>query len=676
MRRRRYGKPVSRNPISLLVWLAVFQLTAPAFSQSVPVPENLWRLVEQQDTDGDRRITVHDQITPFELRSKDGAVAETITNVYPLSVLLQELKRAEDQRHSEIALKQLRLSESAADRTHRLIREVYWDALTRRIDAEHIDQVVHDTKTQSKFDYIYVPASDPVAVNYFQEAEHAAAARHRSPELKVVVLPDPEKITGDFVRNLDGRHGILSLKLELDAQGRPVRGVPYVVPGGRFNELYYWDSYFTVLGLLQDERKDLARGMADNLLYALKHYGRIPNANRTYYLTRSQPPFLTSMIRAVYDSGAANRAWLKDALQIALTEYRNVWLGPERLVRIGDYRLSRYYDSGDGPCPEVEPGHYDEKILPWLSQVKDDSTETLTPLKFLNRYLYCDEFRDLQADGLTLQKFFKHDRAVRESGHDTTHRFDDRTADFVSVDLNSLLYKYEMDFAELLEKEFGGSLDSLGEPFSKAAYWKQQAQARKTAMLDLMWNDERGFFFDYDFANKKRSTYISATGLYPLWCRLLDRNDAKDQERVRRMAQYAREKLEMPGGLAASARESVEHARRHDARQWDYPYGWPPHQMLAWQGFRNYGLDADAERLAYRWMFTIAKNAHDYNGTIPEKYNVVTGSHAVFVEYGNVGTKFSYIAPEGFGWMNASFQVGANYLSPERIEDLRKLKAR
>src|SRR5690606_22506379 len=141
-----------------------------------------------------------------------------------------------------------------------------------------------------------------------------------------------------------------SLKLELDAQGRPVRGVPYVVPGGRFNELYYWDSYFTVLGLLQDERKDLARGMADNLLYALKHYGRIPNANRTYYLTRSQPPFLTSMIRAVYDSGAANRAWLKDALQIALTEYRNVWLGPERLVRIGDYRLSRYYDSGDGPC--------------------------------------------------------------------------------------------------------------------------------------------------------------------------------------------------------------------------------------------------------------------------------------------------------------------------------------
>jgi alpha,alpha-trehalase len=96
--------------------------------------------------------------------------------------------------------------------------------------------------------------------------------------------------------------------------------------------------------------------------------------------------------------------------------------------------------------------------------------------------------------------------------------------------------------------------------------------------------------------------------------------------------------------------------------------------MLAWQGFRNYGLDADAERLAYRWLYTIAKNARDFNGTIPEKYNVVTGSHEVFVEYGNVGAKFAYIAPEGFGWMNASFQVGTNYLSAARLADLRELK--
>lgn len=478
------------------------------------------------------------------------------------------------------------------------------------------------------------------------------------------------------MRDLDGAHGILSLKLDLDAQGKVVGGVPYVVPGGRFNELYYWDSYFIVLGLLQDGRKDLARGMADNLLYEMKYYGKIPNANRTYYLTRSQPPFLTSVIRAVYDSGAADRDWLASALKTALDEYRTVWLGPDRLVRIGKYELSRYCGSGYGPCPEVEPGHYDEKIQPWQEQVKTVETgEQLTPLRFLNEYLYCGKYADLKADGLTLGAFFKNDRAVRESGHDTTHRFDDRTADFVSVDLNSLLYKYEMDFAEVLEKEFGGKLPSLGGHFSDASWWRKQAAARKRAMMDLMWDDSRGFFFDYDFVNRKRSAYISATGLYPLWAKMLDASDAADRERARRMAVYAREKLEEPAGLAASAEESVAAARRHDARQWDYPYGWPPHQILAWQGFKNYGMDAAAGELAYRWLYTIAKNAHDYNGTIPEKYNVVTGSHAVFVEYGNVGTKFSYIAPEGFGWMNASFEVGENYLSASQREDLRELKA-
>src|SRR6185503_18131682 len=193
-----------------------------------------------------------------------------------------------------------------------LIREMYWDALTRRVDAEHIDEVVHDPKAQSNYDYIYVPAADAMAVKYFKTLEQTAAERHREPALKVVLLPQPEKITGEFVRNLDGAHGILSLKLELDAKGDPVRGVPYVVPGGRFNELYYWDSYFIVLGLLQDGRKDLARGMADNLIYELNYYGKIPNGNRTYYLTRSQPPFLTSLIRAVFESGAADRDWLAD----------------------------------------------------------------------------------------------------------------------------------------------------------------------------------------------------------------------------------------------------------------------------------------------------------------------------------------------------------------------------
>jgi alpha,alpha-trehalase len=655
--------------------LALFLLMIEStFAQTVPVSENLWRLVAQEDTDGDRKITIHDHTTPFEVRNENGEAVRTITNVYQLSVLLQELKNADDRHLRVVALDQLPLDESAADRTHRLIKDFYWDALTRRIDADHLNQVVHDPKVASKCDYIYVPGAEKAAVKYFQMLENTAAEQNRSPALKVVVLPPPEKITGDFVRNLDGRHGILSLALETNAEGKTA-GAPYVVPGGRFNELYCWDSYFIVLGLLKDGRTDLARGMADNLLYEVQYYGKVPNANRTYYLTRSQPPFLTSIIRAVYESGTVDRQWLEAALKMAAAEYQNVWLGTDRLVKIGPYQLSRYYDTGNGPCPEVEPGHYDEEIRPWIAQVKSKSTDAPpTPSRFLNEYLDCGRFKDLKVDGLTLDEFFKHDRAVRESGHDTTHRFDDRTTDFVSVDLNSLLYKYETDFADLIEKEFGGKLPGLGKNFGDAAFWRQQAAARKQAMLALMWDQQRGFFFDYDFVNQRRSTYISATGLYPLWAKMFDTQNPADRERARRVAAFACEKLEQPGGLAATAKESVESARRNDARQWDYPYGWAPHQMLAWQGFKNYGLDTGAGRLAYRWLYTIAKNAHDYNGTIPEKYNVVTGSHEVFVEYGNVGTKFSYIAPEGFGWMNASFEVGMNYLSPAQRADLRALK--
>ncbi len=645
------------------------------FGQTIPVSRTLWRLEAQEDTDRDQKITIHDRITPFEIRDASGTEVRTLTNVYRLSVLVQELKRAENGQHDVIPLDQLQLDESPVNRTHRLIKTYYWNALTRRIDAAHIDQVVHDSKVATKVDFLYVPGSDGAARRYFESVAQAAAKDHRWPELRVVAVPLPDKTSGAFVRHLDGSHGLLSLALETSADGR-IAGVPYVVPGGRFNELYGWDSYFIVLGLLQDGRTDLARGTADNLLYEVRHYGKILNANRSYYLTRSQPPFLTSIVREVYQAGAANKDWLAAALQTAMGEYQNVWLGRDRLVKAGQYELSRYYDSGSGPCPEVEPGHYDEPIQPWLAQVKPAHGQLpLTPFQFLNEYLYCGKYARLKADGMMLDAYFKNDRAVRESGHDTTHRFDDRTTEFVTVDLNSLLYKYEMDFAELIQSECGGRLAGADPEKGDAGYWRERAAARKQAMLALMWDESPGYLFDYDCVHRKRFTYISATGLWPLWAKLFDATNPAEMNCVRRAVAYGCEKREQPAGLAATARESVESARRHDARQWDYPYGWAPHQMLAWQGLRNYGLDADAARLAYRWLYNIARNARDYNGTIPEKYNVVTGSHEVFVEYGNVGTKFSYITPEGFGWMNASFEVGKRFLPAAQLEDLRQLKA-
>jgi alpha,alpha-trehalase len=647
----------------------LFASAASSPSQIISVPDNFARLVAQEDTDGDKKITIHDHLTPFVICGTNGTPVETIQGAYPLSILLQTLKRTDDEHRFEMPLDEIHFDEPVVAHTHRLIRDFYWDALTRRIDADDLDRVVPDPKADSKDDYLYVPAADTNTVRYFESLEKNTGG---SRTLKIVQLPSPDEVTGAFVRSLDGAHGLLSLALMTNADGK-ISGVPYVVPGGRFNELYCWDSYFITLGLLQDGRKDLACGMADNLLYEVKFYGKIPNANRTYYLTRSQPPFLTSIIRAVYMSGAVDKNWLASALKAAMDEYQNVWMSPGRLVHIGPYTLNRYYDSGDGPCPEVQTGAYDDQIQPWLAQANSQTSLPLTPFRFLNEYLYCGDFSNLTVNGTTLAEFFKQDRAMRESGHDTTHRFDDRAADFVTVDLNSLLYKYETDFAEVIETDFGGTLPGVEGDFSHASYWRQQAQRRKEAMLALMWDDQRGFFFDYDFVRQKRSTYISATGLYPLWAKLLDTNDSADRQRTRRMVSYVREKLEQRAGLAASAEESVVAARTHDQRQWDYPYGWAPHQMLAWQGLANYGFNAEAAQLAYRWLYAIAKNAHDYDGVIPEKYNVVTGSHEVFVEYGNVGTKFDYITQEGFGWTDASFEVGVNFLSAKDRTDLEKL---
>lgn len=638
------------------------------FCQLVDVPDNLARLVKQEDTDGDRKITVHDRLTPFEIRETNGADVETVQGAYPLSVLLQTLKRDDDNHRLEVPLAEIHVDEPVVDRTHRLIKEYYWDFLTRQIDGAHLARVVPDPKVESNAHYLYVPAADTNAVRYFESCE-----KGENDSLKVVLLPSPDKFTGAFVRSLDGAHGLLSLALETNSDGK-IAGVPYVVPGGRFNELYCWDSYFITLGLLQDGRKDLARGMADNLLYEIRYYGKIPNANRTYYLTRSQPPFLTSIIRAVFDSGAEDTNWLAAAVRTAMDEYENVWMSPERLIHIGPYQLNRYYDSGDGPCPEVQFGGYDEQIAPWLIQANTENNLPLTPFRFLNEYLYCGDYSGLTVNGETLAEFFKQDRAERESGHDTTHRFDDRAADFVTVDLNSLLYKYETDFADVLETEFGGTLPGAKGDMGRASFWRAQAQRRKEAMMALMWDDKRGYFFDYDFVRQQRSTYISATGLYPLWAKLLDAKDPADAGRARRMVVFVEKHLEQRAGLAASAKESVAAARTHDPRQWDYPYGWAPHQMLAWQGLRNYGFERAASSLAYRWLYAIAKNAHDYDGVIPEKYNVVTGSHEVFVEYGNVGTKFDYITSEGFGWTDASFEVGVNFLSPKERADLDALK--
>ncbi len=465
----------------------------------------------------------------------------------------------------------------------------------------------------------------------------------------------PARITADYVRKLDGYHGLLSLGMTSDQNGE-LRAIPFVVPGGRFNEMYGWDSFFITLGLLQDGRLELAKSMVDNFIYEINHYGGILKANRTYYLTRSQPPFFTSMVMAVYDrlpKNAENTQWLKTALQAAIKEYFSVWMNASRLTSTG---LSRYYDSGYGLSPEIEPGHFNPVFSRFAKTLGMDAEKVE------------EEYKSGGLKNRELDLYFVHDRCMRESGHDTSYRLEDRCADLVTVDLNSLLYKIETDIASIIQNNFNGQFRSSEGKMYTSSDWNARAQKRKDLINRFLWNEKRGMFFDYDIRQGRQTGYVSATTFYPMWAGVASKKQAES------LVKNALPLLEMSGGIVASSEESRGPITAdHPLRQWDYPYGWSPHQILTWLGLNRYGQENAAQRLIYRWLYTITINAAQYNGTVPEKFDVVTRSHQVFAEYGNVGTKFSYITREGFGWTNASYQVGFALLPEEMRQKLNDL---
>jgi alpha,alpha-trehalase len=229
------------------------------------------------------------------------------------------------------------------------------------------------------------------------------------------------------------------------------------------------------------------------------------------------------------------------------------------------------------------------------------------------------------------------------------------------------LYKVESDIAMITAQEFGGSL-SYGGTIQRAEDWRLRAQKRRNLVTRFLWNERRGMFFDYNFVTRKQTEFESAATFYPLWAGLVSETQAS------RVVTSAVPLLAMPGGIAGSTEQSrgpIISGRPQT--QWDYPFGWAPHQMLVWSGLEKYHYDSLARDLAYRWLYTITWNACSYNGTIAEKYDVVGRSAQVFAEYGNVGTKFSYITREGFGWTNASFVVARTLLTAGQLEELDRL---
>jgi alpha,alpha-trehalase len=508
-----------------------------------------------------------------------------------------------------------------------------WDSLTRSINS--CDALVDPKTKATGILYLPVDYQEPDSVKKFMN--DCADEVHR--------LPKADNLPGELDPHSIDPPGLLYLEH------------PYVVPGGRFNEMYGWDSYFIIRGLIADDRIPLAKGMVENFFFEIEHYGSILNANRTYYLSRSQPPFLTAMILAVYDAeksvGHDDRDWLARGYDYAQRDYK-MWTTAPHLA--GTTGLSRYFDFSEGPAPEElhdDPTYYRTVAAyfekdPHLAQKYLATQNGNTPeMPEILRH-FSGRVSDPSAgvpavprgfaSGLVLTSdFYKGDRAMRESGFDDTFRFGPYGAEthhFAPVCLNSLLYNEEKNLQEIA-KILGREADERN--------WAQRADTRRAAFAKYLWDEGRGMFFDYHFTDGRRSTYNFATTFYPLWAGLATPEQARAVEKNLKL-------FEQPGGIMTSTTVT--------GVQWDQPYAWAPIQLMAVEGLRRYGFDQDANRVSYGFL-SMVQDEFRRDGTIREKYDAINRTSNVHVQ---AGYDINVI---GFGWTNAVFLVLLHALPPE-----------
>jgi alpha,alpha-trehalase len=508
-----------------------------------------------------------------------------------------------------------------------------WDSLTRSTSA---CGAVADTKL-SAASVLYLPAN-------FQEPKELEQMQ-RECKVRVAHLPQVIVKLGTTDAGSIQPPGLLYLKNN------------YVVPGGRFNEMYGWDSYFIIRGLLRDGRLELARGMVDNFFFEIEYYGAVLNANRSYYLTRSQPPFLSSMVMAVHEaekaSGRDDRTWLETAYSYVKRDHA-MWTQAPHLA--GNTGLSRYYDFGEGPAPEALQDENDvyrhvaayfllhPTVPAYEAQEAELPAGKASGTAFSVRV--CSAESPSSCEPAQLIKltpdYYKGDRSMRESGFDISFRFKPygaATHHYAPVCLNSLLFKTEQDLEKMSRL--------LGKP-SEAAEWQRLWEARRQAMKKYLWDEEQGLFFDYNFDDAQRSTYRYASTFYPLWAGVA--TDAQARAVVKDLSIFER-----AGGLVTSTQETEG--------QWDYPFGWAPIQLLAVEGMRRYGHNAEADRVSTEFLSTVLENFRR-DRTIREKYNLVTRSSETNVKVGYAANVI------GFGWTNATFVELLHALPPEKVNQI------
>jgi len=381
----------------------------------------------------------------------------------------------------------------------------------------------------------------------------------------------------------------------------------YVVPGGRFREIYYWDSYFTMIGLVQSGRTDLVRHMLDNFAYLVRTFGHIPNGNRTYYLSRSQPPYFAAMV-GLYAQATDTTQALRylDALQ----REHSFWMeGAERLTNSTAHRrvvrlpdgslLNRYWDDRAEPRPE--------------SFREDYQLAQTLPIE-------------------RREAFYRNTRAAAESGWDFSSRWmrDPRdlrtleTIELAPVDLNSLLFHAERTIAALLRFRHNAG-DSAA-----AVRWSLMADARRRALLSHAFDAAEGFFFDVRWRTGERVTdRPTLAAAAPLYFGL-----ATPEQGSAVAARLGRDFLR-PGGMVTTLIAS--------GQQWDAPNGWPPHQWLAFVGMRRYGRSDLADSARTRWI-AVNRRTYRLTGKMMEKYDVV--------DLTRPAGGGEYPTQDGFGWTN------------------------
>jgi alpha,alpha-trehalase len=378
---------------------------------------------------------------------------------------------------------------------------------------------------------------------------------------------------------------------------------PYVVPGGRFREAYYWDTYFTMLGLGESGRWDLVEDMVENFAHELDVYGHIPNGNRTYYLSRSQPPFFAFMLDLLA-SHEGDGVYLRYLPQ--LKEEYAYWMdGADRLAR--GQAAGRVLRLDDG---SLLNRYWDERDVPRTESYLDDLTTAG------------------QAAGRPAAEVYRDLRAAAASGWDFSSRWlgdghslaSVRTTAIAPVDLNSLLYHLEATLARAsaLDRDVGGTVD-----------YALRAARRAQAINRHLWND-KGYYADYDWQRRRLSDQVTAAALYPLFA------EAALPDRAWRTARTVRARLLKQGGLVTTTVDT--------GQQWDAPNGWAPLQWIAVQGLRKYGQKGLAQDIAVRFLGNV-QALYDSEQKLVEKY-VVEGEG---IGGGGGG---EYPLQDGFGWTN------------------------